>query len=149
MNEEQLRKETGRRIREARKKKGLTLLKLEEAIKHLITKNAINNYERGKRTPGVLEAVAIAQATDYTAAYILCVAEEDELKKQELELLRNFRALDEKDRNDYARRIATMALMHRDPVPDERLGAKWKAPSSKRPIPAKVHKSAPKKPSRQ
>lgn len=139
--EQQYREETGRRIRAARRRKGWTLLELETAIHSLIKKNALNNYELGKRTPGVIEAIAIAKATDDSAAYLLCVAEEDELKKQELDLLRNFRVLNERDRNDYARRIATMAMMHREPVPDERVSTKWKVQPPSPIPPPKAQKS--------
>lgn len=148
MDKEQLSQEIGRRIRAARERNRLTLEELAAKLEGLIKKNAVNMYENGKRTPGPIEAVAIAKATGDSAAYLLCVAEEDELKKQELELLRNFRTLNEKDRNDYARRIATMAMMNRDPVPDERLSPKWKAPN-KPPAKAPASKSAPKRPSRQ
>lgn len=115
------RKETGRRIKLARERERLTLKQLAAKLDGLLKANAISMYETGERTPGVMEAVAIAKALRESAAYLLCVGEEDELKKQELDLLRNFRALPERDRNDYARRIAAIALIHREPVPDERL----------------------------
>lgn len=51
---------------------------------------------------------------------------------QEQELLKNFRALPERDRNDYARRIEVLALAYREPVPDERL-------------PAEIRKGAPRR----
>ena len=129
------RKETGRRIRAARDRKDLTLKELAGKLDGLIKANAINMYENGERSPGVAEAVAIAKATGESAAYLLCVAGEDEMTKQELELLRNFRALDEKERNSYARRIATIALMHRDPVPDERLSPAWTTKTPAKPSP--------------
>lgn len=113
----------------------MKLRELEAAIDGLIKKNAINNYELGKRSPGVVEALAIAKATGDSAAHLLCVAEEDELKKQELNLLRDFRTLNEKDRNAYARRIATMAIINRDPLPDEKLPPAWKAPKPSAPKP--------------
>lgn len=123
-------KEIGARIRQARAREQLTLKGLAKRLNGLLKANAISMYENGQREPGVKEAVALAKALNDSAAYLLCVAEEDEMKKQELELLRNFRALPEKDRNDYARRIAAIAMIHREPVPDERL-ADWKAPTAR------------------
>lgn len=127
------RKEIGARIRQARDRNKLSLKELAGRLDGLIKANAINMYEHGKRSPGVPEAVAIAKATGESAAYLLCVAGEDEMTKQELELLRNFRALDEKDRNSYARRIATIAMMHREPVPDEKLSSAWSAKTPTKP----------------
>jgi len=43
------------------------------------------------------------------------------MTQQEQRLLRNFRALPEKDRNDYDRRIEVLALAYVEAVPDERL----------------------------
>jgi hypothetical protein len=44
-----------------------------------------------------------------------------DMTPQERDLMRNFRALPEKDRNEYSRRIEVLAMAYREPVPDERL----------------------------
>lgn len=85
-------KEAGRRLREARNNLNLTLEELSARVGKLLSPSRLSNYEQGIRMIGVKEA-----------------------------LLRNFRALPEKDRNAYARRIEVLALAYREPVPDERL----------------------------
>ncbi len=50
------------------------------------------------------------------------------MTEQETRLLRNFRALPEKDRNDYGRRIEVLALAYMEPVADERMTGNWTAP---------------------
>lgn len=79
---------------------------------------------------GPEEALLLAKPLGVSPAYLLCVDVEGEMTKQEEELLRNFRALPERDRGEYARRIEVLALAYRDPVPDERLSDRWRSPAS-------------------
>lgn len=115
-------KETGRRLREAREDAGLTLAGLSTKLKGVLSPSRISNYEQGLRMIGVKEALAIGPILGVEPSYLLCAdTGEGEMTTQERQLLRNFRALPEKDRNDYSRRIEVMAMAYREPVPDERL----------------------------
>lgn len=88
---------------------------------------------------GIEEAILLYPVLGVSPAHLLCADEvEGDMTAQEQELLRNFRALPERDRNDYARRIGVLALAYREPVPDEKLGGGWTAPA-----PRKAH--SPKK----
>ena len=118
--------EIGRRLKDARESKGLSLEELSRRTKPRLLKSRIGNYEQGIRTPGPLEANVLAEALDMDAAYLMGL--QQAMSKQELDLLRNFRALPENERSDYARRIGVLALAYREPVPDERMGAGWKVP---------------------
>lgn len=117
--------EIGRRIQEARKAKGLSLEELSRRTKPQLSKSRIGNYEQGTRMPGPEEANALGEALGMDAAFLMCLSQN--ITKQESDLLRNWRALPENERNDYARRIGVLALAYREPVPDERMGAGWSA----------------------
>lgn len=126
-------KESGKRLREARRGKNWTLAELSKSVK-VLSVSRLGNYEQGTRSMGTEEALALATALGVKASYLLCVdGDEGEMTNQETELLRNFRALPERDRNDYSRRIEVLALAYREPVADERL-------------PAAVRKGPPKTP---
>jgi transcriptional regulator with XRE-family HTH domain len=115
-------KEAGRRLKAARNAKNLTLEELSKRLGGVLSPSRLSNYEQGTRMIGVQESLALYNVLGVPPAHLLCVdVEEDEMTTQETELLRNFRALPEKDRNDYARRIEVLALAYREPVPDERL----------------------------
>lgn len=86
--------------------------------------------------PGPSEANLLAKALGCDAAWLMCL--QQQMSKQELDLIRNFRALPERDRDDYQRRIEVLALAYRTPVPDEKLTG-WDAKPSK-----KTHKQAAK-----
>ena len=129
-------KEIGRRIRQARERmgpKGWTLRELARATKGKLSGSRISNYEQGARLPGPSEAIILAEALQESAAYLMCLDQGSDMSAEEAELLRNWRALPERERNDYARRIAALALVYKDAVPDEKLPG-WDA--SKRPKPA-------------
>jgi hypothetical protein len=71
---------------------------------------------------GVKEALALHSVLGVQPSHLLCVdVGDEEMTPQENELLRNFRALPERDRNDYSRRIEVLAMAYKEPVPDERL----------------------------
>ena len=116
------RKESGRRLQKARIAKKLTLQQLSKLTGGVLSTSRLGNYEQGTRMMGVEEALALRFPLGVSAAHLLCVdVEEGEMTTQETELLKNYRALPEKDRNDYSRRIEVLALAYREPVPDERL----------------------------
>lgn len=115
-------KEAGRRLKEAREAKGWTLRELSGRLGRILSESRLSNYEQGIRMIGVKEALALYGVLGIQPAHLLCVdVEEADMTPQEVELLRNYRALPEKDRNDYSRRIEVLALAYREPVPDERL----------------------------
>lgn len=120
-------RETGRRLKMARKAKGYTLHGLSAAVRGVLSPSRLGNYEQGTRAMGTEEALALAPALDVEPGFLLCVEGGGEMTKQELELLRDFRALPEKDRNAYVRRISVLAMAYREPVPDEKLSPAWDA----------------------
>lgn len=117
------RKESGKRLKAARQTKGWTLDELSKKTGGLLSISRLGNYEQGTRMPGVREALALGTVLGVKASHLLCVdgEEEEDMTQQEKELLRNFQALPERDRNDYARRIEVLAMAYKEPVPDERL----------------------------
>lgn len=129
-----IKKEGGRRLKAARNDKGWSQKDLERQTGGVLSASRIGNYEAGIRQMKSKEALVLAKALGVEPSYLLCVDGEEggEMTPQETLLLRNFRALPEKDRNAYARRIETLALMYREPVPDERLGVEWTAPTAKK-----------------
>ena len=116
-------KEAGRRLRAARNDKGLTLAELSQKLHGILSPSRLSNYEQGLRMLPVKEALAVAPVLGVEPSYLLCAdaTGEGEMTMQEIQLLRDFRALPEKDRNAYSRRIEVLALAYREPVPDERL----------------------------
>ena len=67
------------------------------------------------------EALILAEALGVAASHLMCLDGEGEMLPEESELLRNWRALPENERNSYARRIQALALVYRDAVPDDKL----------------------------
>lgn len=115
-------KESGRRLKAARNNKGWTLEELSLRTGGLLSTSRLGNYEQGTRMLGVRESLALGPVLGVQPAHLLCVdGDEGDMTAQEIELLRNYRALPERDRNDYSRRIEVLALAYREPVPDERL----------------------------
>jgi transcriptional regulator with XRE-family HTH domain len=132
-------KEAGRRLKKAREAKNWTLRELSTQLRGILSESRLSNYEQGTRMIGVEEALALYRALGVQPSYLLCVdVEEDDMTPQETALLRNYRALPEKDRNDYSRRIEVLALAYMEPVPDERLSKDVRqGPTSKRKSPAR------------
>ena len=116
-------KEIGRRIKAARRSGGMTLHDLSRATNGVLSPSRISNYEQGLRLPGPQEALILAKALTTSAARLMCLDGEVGMTEDEATVLRNWRALPEKDRNDYARRIEALAMVYREPVSDERIGA--------------------------
>lgn len=115
-------KEAGRRLKTAREDKRLTLAQLSDKTGGLLSTSRLGNYEQGTRWLGVPEALALGTVLGVKASHLLCVdGDEGDMTPQETKLLRDFRALPERDRNHYARRIEVLAMAYKEPVPDERL----------------------------
>ena len=123
-------KEIGRRIAAERARHEWSLEELALQTGGLLSKSRISNYEQGTRMPGPMEANILAAALKCDAAFLMCL--QQSITAQELDLLRNFRALPEKDRNDYQRRISVLALAYREPVPDEKLTEGFSRPTRRK-----------------
>lgn len=132
-------KESGRRLKTARRAKGWTLEELSKKTGGLLSTSRLGNYEQGTRMIGVRESLALGTVLGVKASHLLCADgdEGDEMTMQENELLRDFRALPERDRNDYARRIAVLAMAYKEAVPDERLSEVVRRGAAKSKIPSK------------
>lgn len=141
-------KEIGRRIRAEREKvidpgtgKAISLEEQSRRIKDqfgvILSKSRVSNYEQGLRLAKPGEIRVLAKFYGASAAYLGCLdVEEDEVTQDEMDLLRNYRKLPENERRSYLRRIAALAMIHSDPLPDERLPKAFTAPS-----PAKSQKT--------
>lgn len=128
-------KEAGRRLQAARLAKRLTLEDLSAKVGKLLSPSRLSNYEQGIRMIGVQEALALYPHLGVEPSHLLCVdVEEGDLTAQETRLLRNFRTLPEKDRNDYERRIEALSLVYREPVPDEKLSLEVRRGTSKKTV---------------
>ena len=115
-------KESGKRLRAARVAKGFTLDELSKKMGGLLSPSRLSNYEQGLRQLGTQEALALYGVLGVQPSHLLCVdIEEGDMTAQEIELLKDYRALPERDRNEYSRRIQVLALAYKEPVPDERL----------------------------
>jgi transcriptional regulator with XRE-family HTH domain len=111
------------RVRGLRRRKGWSLAELERATAGRLSKSRISNYEQALKLMGPEVAEILSDVFGVPSSYILCL-EGDEMvlfDKAEQDLIRNWRALPERDRAEYQRRIAGLAAAYRDPVPDERV----------------------------
>lgn len=126
-----VRKEQGRRLKNARSDLRLTLREVSEKTRGQISPSRLSNYEQGLRLLKQREAIALAPVLGVNAAWLLCV-EGTEMTAEELELLRNWRALPENERRQYARRIEVLALAYREPVADERVARTITTPRPRR-----------------
>lgn len=95
----------------------------------MLSPSRISNYEQGLRLLKPREARILGKALDADPAYLMCL-EGDDMLPDEVELLRNYRALPEKERKAYSRRIGALALVYKEPVPDEKLVG-FRAPEAK------------------
>jgi len=110
----------GERLRSARNRLGKSLEEICMLTGRKIKKSTLGNYENGKRMPGPNEIVILAKVLKENPAYLMCI-ESGEMTEQEIDLLRNFRSLPQRDRDDYFRRIEALGMLYREPTPDERL----------------------------
>lgn len=124
-------KEIGKRIRAERDKKKLSLDEqardMLAKVGNTLSKSRVSNYEQGIRLAGPGEIRLFSRYYGVPAAYLGCLEEEGDMTREEFTLLRNYRALPENERLAYFRRIETLALTYRDPLPDEKLPAKLRA----------------------
>ena len=126
-------KESGRRLASARGNKRWTLRELSEQLNGLLSPSRLSNYEQGLRKLSQREALALSRVLHVPASYLLCIdVTEEEMTPQEQELLRNFRALPERERNDYARGLEVIALAYKEPAPDPKLSPTIRRGSPKR-----------------
>lgn len=114
--------EIGKRIRRARIERGWKLGELERETGDLLSGKRINSYENGDRMPGPAEAVTLAKALGTRPAYLLAVEDVQlPITLQEEALIRNWRTLNERDRMELYRKVETLAMQNRDPVPDSKV----------------------------
>lgn len=127
-------KKIGERIKAARTAKGLSLEELSERTGRVLSASRISNYEQGTRLCKPQQAAILAPHLGVTASHLQCLdargEEDDEMSPEAKRLLRGWEALPENERMAYLRRIETLALAYRDPVPDENL-AHRAAPTAK------------------
>jgi transcriptional regulator with XRE-family HTH domain len=115
----------GKRLKELRATTTWSLSDVERELAGRLPKSTLGNYEQGTRLPGRSAAEMLGRLYKVPSFYILCLEEGPDVvlfEQMERRLIRDFRALPEKDRAEYARRIAALATAYRDPVPDERVG---------------------------
>lgn len=127
----EIKKEQAQRLRKARANMGFTLREVSERTGGQISPSRLSNYEQGLRLLKSREALVLAPVLEVNAPYLLCVEGED-MTTEELEFLRNWRALPENERRQYARRIEVLALAYREPIPDERVAKSFKTERGKR-----------------
>lgn len=126
-------KEAGKRLKAARLAKGWTLAELSRKVGGLLSPSRLGNYEQGTRMIGIRESLALGSVLGVQPSHLLCVdGGEGDMTDQEARLLRNFRSLPERDRNDYDRRIDVLAMAYREPVPDEKLSPDLRKGAPKR-----------------
>lgn len=93
-----LTKKIGLRLKEVRKRQGLTLEALAQRT-GVLSKSRISNYEQGARRPGIEEAQALASALGtVSATYLLCLDDEGLLNEEEQDLIERFRKADARGR---------------------------------------------------
>jgi len=71
----------GQRIRDARKKLGITREQLAELTKTLNAPR-IGNWERGQRSPGPDEVMRLAQALKVSPSYLYCLTDHDDTEEK-------------------------------------------------------------------
>lgn len=86
-------KESGRRLQQARERKGWKLRELASKVKG-VSESRISNYEQGLRLMRQPEAIKLAAVLDVSAAYLMCVDEGSGLPPREQRLLNLFDAAD-------------------------------------------------------
>lgn len=124
-------KEIGKRIQAAREEKGWTLDQLE--AKTGLASRRISNYETGYRLPKPQELVTLASAMGKRPAFLACL-DDSQLPISPLEekMVRNWRALPERDRMSFFRKLDQLAMTYRDPVSDQTVERSLGRPDKKR-----------------
>ena len=94
-----LTKKIGLRLRDVRKRQGLSLAELSSRTGDVLSKSRISNYEQGLRRMGIEEAQMLAAALDtVSATYLLCLDDDSFLSDEEQVLIEQFRRADERGR---------------------------------------------------
>jgi transcriptional regulator with XRE-family HTH domain len=137
-------KEIGRRIKEARREKGWTLVELARQTRDALSDTRIGNYETGERMPRPSEAVILGSALGKRPAYLMGL-DDGQLVLTPLEegLIRNWRKLPENERMGVFRRVEQLAMAFRDAVPDSRVERAF-SPDGKRKQAASAERRATK-----
>jgi transcriptional regulator with XRE-family HTH domain len=92
-DEQALTTQIGLRLRAARKAQGLSLSELYKRTGGVLSKRRISKYEQGTRRLGIEEARALSSALGtVSAAYLLCLDDEEFLSADEWKLVRSFRS---------------------------------------------------------
>ena len=94
-----LTKKIGLRLRDVRKRRGLSLAALSSRSGDVLSKSRISNYEQGLRWIGIEEAQTLAAALGtVSATYLLCLDDDSFLSDEEQVLIERFRQADERGR---------------------------------------------------
>lgn len=110
----------GRRVAELRRAREWSLEDLARETKDRLPKSRLSNYEQGTRRLDIEGAIILAGVFGCSAAHILCLDDDQPiLSAQEARLVDDLRVLPASEQQAYARRITTLALAYRAPVPDE------------------------------
>lgn len=73
-----MKKETGRRLKQARKNKGMSLEDLSRETGGALSATRISNYEQGTRRPQPEEAIILSKSLGITPSYVLCLSDDPE-----------------------------------------------------------------------
>jgi len=78
-----LKEEMGRRLRDKRNSKGMSLKALSDASGGLYSASRLGNYEQGTRELPVKCAQTMAVTLNCSASYLLCIIDKDLTREQE------------------------------------------------------------------
>ncbi len=130
----------GRRLAQLRTDRDWSLEELARVTRDRLPKSRLSNYEQGIRRLDIEGATILAGVFGCSVAHILCLDDgQPILSAAEAELVTALRVLPATEREAYARRITTLALAYREPVPDETIVQKGYSSPVKRKSPAKKH----------
>jgi transcriptional regulator with XRE-family HTH domain len=106
----------GRRLREHRQARSLSLSGLSERTQSL-SKSRISNYEQGIRRMGIEEAQILAEALGgVTASFLLCLDDAQPLSPAEQTLVDHYRHATERGRNTILRAAEAQAVGRGNPT---------------------------------
>lgn len=94
-------KETGRRIRRARELAGLERSDVVESTD--LEYSTLANYENGYRQISPAEVLLLSRLYKCSAAWMMCLDDEDPYTPQEKALIANYRALDDQGKSMVSR----------------------------------------------
>ncbi|MBK1721201.1 helix-turn-helix domain-containing protein [Thiocystis violacea] len=97
----------GARLRAERQRHGWSLSALSARTNGLLSKSRISNYEQGIRRMGLEAAEHLAAAFETVSpAWLLLLDEEHPLSDEEMQLVRDFRALDPQSQRQVLEMVA-------------------------------------------